>query len=117
VFVLLIASVCLVLVLACANIGGLLLIRMTTRAREMAIRTAIGAGRSRLAQQLLTETVLITLVGGAFGILLADFGLRVVEEDGPGMHGWTVVCDSNHRRRFLRSIQSALATSTLVFGS
>src|SRR5580693_5194005 len=70
VFVLLMASVCLVLVLACANIGGLLLIRMTTRAREMAIRTAIGARRSRLARQLLTETVLITLIGGACGILL-----------------------------------------------
>ena len=83
VFVLLMASVCLVLVLACANIGGLLLIRMTTRAREMAIRTAIGAGRSRLARQLLTETLLITLIGGALGILLAGFGLRVIKELGP----------------------------------
>jgi predicted permease len=83
VFVLLMASVCLVLILACANIGGLLLIRMTTRAREIAIRTAIGAGRSRLARQLLTETVVITLVGGAFGILLAGFGLRAIEVLGP----------------------------------
>ncbi len=83
VFVLLMASVCLILVLACANIGGLLLIRMTTRAREMAIRTAIGAGRRRLARQLLTETVLITLLGGAFGIVLAGFGLRAIEMLGP----------------------------------
>jgi len=83
VFVLLMASVCLVLVLACANIGGLLLIRMTARARELAIRTAIGAGRSRLARQLLTETVLITLVGGACGLLLAGFGLRAIEVLGP----------------------------------
>jgi putative ABC transport system permease protein len=83
VFALLMASVCLVLILACANIGGLLLIRMTTRAREMAIRTAIGAGRRRLAQQLMTETVLITLVGGAFGTLLAGFGLRAIELLGP----------------------------------
>jgi predicted permease len=82
-FVLLMASVCLVLVLACANIGGLLLIRTTTRAREMAIRTAIGAARRRLAQQLLTETILITLVGGAFGILLAGCGLRAIEVLGP----------------------------------
>jgi predicted permease len=81
--VLLMGSVCLVLILACANIGGLLLIRMTTRVREMAIRTAIGAGRSRLARQLLTETLLITLLGGAFGILLAGFGLRAMETLGP----------------------------------
>ena len=83
VFVVLMASVCLVLVLACANIGGLFLMRMTTRAREMAIRTAIGAGQRRLARQLLTETVLITLVGGAFGIVLAGFGLRTIEVLGP----------------------------------
>jgi putative ABC transport system permease protein len=83
VFVLLMASVCLVLILACANIAGLLLIRMTTRAREMAIRTAIGAGRNRLARLLITETTLITLLGGAFGILLAGFGLRAIELHGP----------------------------------
>ena len=82
-FVLLMGSVCLVLVMACANIGALLLIRMTTRAREMAIRTAIGAGRSRLARQLLTETVLVTILGGAFGILLAGFGLRAMQALGP----------------------------------
>src|ERR1700733_14055637 len=83
VFVLLMASVCLVLILACANIGGLLLIRMTTRAREMAIRTALGAARTRLARQLVTETALITLIGGAFGVVLAGFGLRAIEVFGP----------------------------------
>jgi len=83
VFALLMTSVCLVLILACANIGGLLLIRMTTRAREMAIRTAIGAGRSRLARLLVTETVLISFLGGGLGILMADFGLRAIEILGP----------------------------------
>ncbi len=83
VFVLLMGSVCLVLILACANIGGLLLVRMTTRAREIAIRTAIGAGRRRLVRQLVTETVLITLIGGVFGILLAGSGLRAIEALGP----------------------------------
>jgi len=83
VFALLMTSVCMVLILACANIGGLLLIRMTTRAREMAIRTAIGAGRSRLARLLVTETVLISLVGGGVGILMAGFGLRAIEMLGP----------------------------------
>jgi len=83
VFALLMGSVCLVLILACANIASLLLIRMTSRAREMAIRTAIGAGRSRLARQLVTETVLIAVLGGAAGILLAYFGLRVLVQLGP----------------------------------
>lgn len=83
VFVLLMTSVYLVLILACANIGGLLLIRMTTRAREMAIRTAIGAGRGRLARLLVTETVMISLVGGGLGILMAGFGLRAIEILGP----------------------------------
>jgi putative ABC transport system permease protein len=82
-FALLMGSVCLVLILACTNIGSLLLIRMTTRAREMAIRTAIGAGRRRLAWQLLTETVLTAVLGGAVGVLLAYFGLRALVQLGP----------------------------------
>ncbi len=83
VFALLIGAVGLVLMLACANIGSLLLIRMTQRAREMAIRSAIGAGRGRLARQLVTETLLITLLGGACGLLLADFGLHLLKALGP----------------------------------
>lgn len=81
--VLLMGSVCLILLLACANIGGLLLIRSTTRAREIAIRTAIGAGRSRLARQLVTETLLLCFLGGAFGIFLAGLSLRAMETFGP----------------------------------
>jgi len=80
---LLMGSVCLVLLLACANIGGLLLIRSTTRAREIAIRTAIGAGRSRLARQLTTETLLICSLGGAVGLLLGALGLHAMETLGP----------------------------------
>ena len=82
-FKLLAGAVALVLALACANIGSLLLTRMTERAREMAIRSAIGAGPGRIARQLLTETLLITLIGGACGVGLAAAGLQWMKALGP----------------------------------
>lgn len=80
---LLMGSVAMVLILACANIGSLFLVRMTTRVREMAIRSAIGAGRGRLVRQLLTETVLISLLGGTCGVLAAGFALHILQRFGP----------------------------------
>jgi len=83
VLLVLLAGVGVLLLIACANVGNLLLIRSAGQREEIAIRAALGADRSRIIRLILTESTMLSLIGGALGIVLAVAGVRVLPRIGP----------------------------------
>jgi putative ABC transport system permease protein len=94
-------AVIVVMLIACANVANLTLIRGLRRHKEIAIRAALGAGAGRLIKQLLIESLILSLIGGSLGLLFASFGVRLVSSASP--------------RNIIRLDQINLDTKALVF--
>jgi len=107
-------AVAFVLLIACANVANLLLARGTARRREIAVRLAVGAGRGRVIRQLLTESLLIALAGGALGALLGTWGIDAIARSLPADLPFWMVFDVDGRVLLMTLAVSVL--SALAFG-
>jgi putative ABC transport system permease protein len=116
-FIVMLASVAFVLLIGCANVANLLLARATTRGRELAVRVALGATRGDLIRQMLAESVVISLIGGALGVLLALWGVRLTRNALPAElvrfnPGWTRIAVNDSALVF--TVLVSLATALLI---
>ncbi len=112
---LLLAAVGLLLLIACANVSSLLLSESVSRQQEMAVRAAMGASRTRLIRQLLTESAVLALAGGALGVLFADLGMKAILALVPPF----TIPDESEVRINLSVLAFSLATTMLtafIFG-
>src|ERR1700722_1923571 len=112
----LMAVVALVLLIACANIANLLLARSTARARELAIRQALGARRLRIIRQLLTESLVLALAGGALGVALASVANRILLRMVSGGLD-PIPLDVSIDSRLLLFTVAVTITTALIFGT
>src|ERR1700728_2988166 len=112
----LMAVVALVLLIACANIANLLLARSTARARELAVRQALGARRSRIIRQLITESLLLALAGGLLGVALASVANRLLLRMVSGGLD-TIPLDVSIDTRLLLFTLAVTIATALIFGT